>query len=130
MRKTKSCGVIVVLALSAIVGTGIVLADDDPTEISIQVAPATLNLNEVGEWVTVHTNISYSSVDLETLKLNDIPVARTKKDNCGNLVAKFNQTEVKEIVEGGKEDLTLTGVKTDGTKFTGTDTILVIDVGQ
>lgn len=128
MLKTKSCGVILVLALSAIVGTGIVLAQ---TTIDIQVAPATLNLNAEGKWVTVHTNIPYSDVNRTTLELNDIPVARTKADDCGNLVAKFNQEEVGEIVEVGDDvTLTLTGEMNDGTSFEGTDTIRVINKGK
>jgi hypothetical protein len=70
MLKTKSYGVIVVLVLSAIVGTGIVLADD----ISICIAPATLNLNagvQECDDVIVHADIPYAEVDenCDTLKL-------------------------------------------------------------
>jgi hypothetical protein len=132
MLKTKSYGVILVVALSAIVGTGIVLAED----ISICIAPATLNLNagvQECDDVTVHTNIDKDLVDCSSLKLNDLTVAYwTKADNRGNLVVKFDRTTVKEIVAVGEEEvtLTLTGETTDGEVFTGSDIIRVIDEGQ
>jgi len=134
MWKTKSCGVILVLALSAIVGTGIVLAQ---TTIEISITPATLNLNEgVQECddVTVHTNISYFDVNRETLKLNDISVDYwTKYDDRYNLVVKFDRTEVKGIVASYVDEdvtLTLTGETLGGDEFTGTDTIRVINGGK
>ena len=135
MLKTTSYGVILVLALSAIVGTGIVLADDEPTEISIQVAPATLNLNaDVQECddVTVHTNISEYLVDCSSLELNGVNVPYwTKADLRGNLVVKFDRTAVKGIVAvDEKVTLTLTGETNDGDAFTGTGIIRVIDEGQ
>jgi hypothetical protein len=137
MLKTKSYGVILVLTLSAILGTGIVFADDGAMEINIVVAPATLNLNEgVQECddVTVHTNISYFDVNRETLKLNDISVDYwTKYDDRYNLVVKFDRTEVKGIVASYVDEdvtLTLTGETLGGDEFTGTDTIRVINSGK
>lgn len=132
MLKTKSYGVILVVALSAILGTGIVLAQE---EIKIEVAPATLNLNEGVQncdYVTVHADIPYAEVDCDTLELmnsTEYGVASTYcfPDNCGNLVVKFDRVDVAGLVESNDKTLTLvlTGETTDGEEFTGTDTIRV-----
>jgi len=136
MLKTKSCGVIVVLVLSAIVGTGIVLAEEEPMEIHIVVAPSALNLNaDLGgecEDVTVHTDIAYSKfhADGGNLALNGVSVAWTKADNRGDLVAKFDRTAVEDIAAVGEVTLTLTGTTLDGVSITGSDTIRVINGGK
>ena len=143
MLKTKSCGVIVVLALSAIVGTGIVFALE---EIEIQVAPATLNFNgdvQECEGVTVHADIPFAKVNkscgtLQLMKWNETlyEVIATEPncwaDCCGNLVARFDQTDVAEDVKvGGVYDLALTGQYNDEEGFlTATDTLRVINEGK
>ena len=141
MRKTKNCGVIVVLVLSAIVGTGIVLADD----ISICIAPATLNLNagvQECDDIIVHADIPYGDVNCDTLKLmklvegsGDVAIATDPEccaDDCGNLVARFDQEKVVDYVVADEVyDLALTGVNNTGVAFTtGTDTLRVIDSGK
>jgi hypothetical protein len=62
---------ILVVALSIILGAGIVVAGDEGIEISI--TPATLNLDEiVNKFVIVHTEIPYDQVDTETLELKEV----------------------------------------------------------
>jgi len=106
----------------------------DGFEISIQVSPATLNLQSQGEVVTVHTSIAFSSVVGGTVALNDIPISWWKADNQGNFVAKFVMSEIKALagsgglVVPGENTLTLIGYTTDGAVFTGSQTISVIDV--
>lgn len=103
-------------------------------EISIEVAPQTLNLQSQGEVVTVHTNISFSSVEGGSVSMNGIPIDWWKADNQGNFVAKFLMTEVKgladsgDLVVPGENELTLVGYTKDGAEFTGSQTITVIDV--
>ncbi len=103
-------------------------------DITIEVAPRTLNLQNSGEVVTVHTNIVYSNVVATTVSLNDIEIASWKADNRGNFVAKFLMEEVKALAEigsltvPGENELTLVGFTTEDEKFTGTQTITVIDV--
>lgn len=103
-------------------------------EITIQVSPSTLNIQSLGEVVTVHTSIAFSSVDGGTVTLNDIPIDWWKADNQGNFVAKFLMSEVKALAEAGNLEvpgenvLTLTGFTNEGEKFTGTQAITVINV--
>ena len=103
-------------------------------EISIDVAPSTLNIQSQGEVVTVHTSIAFSSVVGGTVTLNDIPISWWKADNQGNFVAKFLMSEVKALADSGglsvpgENTLTLVGSTTDGPEFTGSQTITVINV--
>ncbi len=135
MSKIKSYGIIFVVALSAILGTGIVFACDEP--IDIRIAPSTLNLDKAGACedpcVTVHAEIPLSEVevsDLNSLTLSGskgtVTAIGTDDDDRGYLVVKFDRAEVKGIVEVGKNvPLTLTGETKEGESFTGTDTIRV-----
>jgi hypothetical protein len=103
-------------------------------EITIQVSPNTLNIQSLGEVVTVHTSIAFSSVDGGTVTLNDIEISWWKADNQGNFVAKFLMSEVKALADAGalqvpgENTLTLVGSTKDGAVFTGTQTITVINV--
>jgi len=103
-------------------------------DISIQVSPATLNIQSAGQVVTVHTSIAYGQVVGGTVTLNGIPISWWKADNQGNFVAKFLMSEVKALVDTGKltcpgeNELTLIGYTKDGEEFTGTETITVINV--
>ncbi len=103
-------------------------------DITIQVSPSTLNIQSLGEVVTVHTSIAYSSVVGGTVTLNDLPISWWKADNQGNFVAKFEMSEVKALAAAGnlqvpgENELTLVGTTTDGAEFTGAQTITVINV--
>ena len=103
-------------------------------EITIDVAPNTLNLGSQGTVVTVHTNIAYSCVVGATVKLNDIEIWWWKADNQGNFVAKFEMSEVKALAYDGvltvpgENELALLGYTKDGAEFTGSQMITVIDV--
>lgn len=105
-------------------------AADDPFEIQIQVAPSTLNIQNQGQVVTVHTSIAFSSVDTESVYLNGILIDSWKADNQGNFVAKFLMSEVKDLYldTPGEYELTLTGSTTGGTEFWGTTYITVINI--
>jgi hypothetical protein len=113
-------------------------------DILIEVAPSTLNIRNLGEVVTIHTNIAYDSVKGDTVSVvlgdenNEIGISWWKADNQGEFVAKFEMSEVQEAVEtilGGKPGeitITLTGETTDeeATTFTGEQTITVINSGR
>lgn len=103
-------------------------------EIAIDVAPNTLNIRSEGQVVTVHTSIAYGSVDHDNVFLNGIEISSWKADNRGNFVAKFLMSEVKALADSGdltvpgENELTLVGYTTEGTEFTGSQVITVIDI--
>ncbi len=113
------------LAVSLLVGMLSMNAFAADLEITIKVTPRVLVLDSEGTLVTVHTDIAYYAVDTASLTLNGIPIAWTKADARGNLVAKFNQDDVKDIVAPPSVALELSGTTTDGTSFSGTDTIVI-----
>ena len=103
----------------------------DPIVISIDVSPAVLNLQNQGEVVTVHTNIAYNLVAGSTVSLNGIEISWWKSDDRGYFVAKFLMSDVKNLkglVIGGYNTLTLDGVTKDGINFTGSEDIKVINI--
>jgi hypothetical protein len=98
--------------------------------IEIQVSPNVLNLQNNGQVVTVHTEIAYSLVEGETVTMNGVEINSWKADDQGNFVAKFLMSEIVGLPLniGEENELVLTGTKYDGSTFTGTDWILVINV--
>jgi hypothetical protein len=100
--------------------------------IDIQVSPSTLNLQNNGQVVTVHTEIAYSLVVAETVSMNGIEIDSWKADDRGNFVAKFIMEAIigLPLVIGDYNELTLEGTRTDGSTFIGTDQVMVIDVVQ
>ena len=100
------------------------------TEISIDVAPSVLNLQNQGQVVTVHTDVAYSLVAASTVYLNDIAINSWKADDRGYFVAKFLMEEVKSLPFeiGEMNTLLLTGTTVGGVNFWGTEEIKVIDV--
>lgn len=121
MRKRWSlaCGLV-----ALVLAVGIAYATV-PSVIEITVSPNTLYLAAQGSWVTVHTNIPYGEVYTALLTLDGIPVAWTKTDSKGNLVAKFTLGDVQGILEPGPAVLTLEGTTTAG-DFSASDDVTVI----
>jgi len=116
-------------ALLVCVGIGFTALSASATEVvSVQVAPHMLLLSKVqsGE-VTVHVGIPFSIVVESTIFMNGVAVSWTKADDCGNLVAKFDEESVKAVVEAPSTTLTLIGTTTGGVDFSGSDTVKVKD---
>lgn len=99
-------------------------------QITIDVSPNVLNLQNQGEVVTVHTDIAYGLVVGSTVYLNDIPIKSWKSDDRGNFVAKFYMEDVKDLplYIGEMNTLTMVGLTIDGTTFSGSQEIKVINV--
>lgn len=96
--------------------------------VEVQVAPQTLRLGEdQGGYVTVHAAIAYSQVDTTSLTLNGVPADYTKSDNRGELVAKFPEWSIKDIVEIPSATLTLSGQTVAGEPLAGSDVVRVVD---
>ncbi len=98
-------------------------------EITIDVAPNVLNLQNQGQVVTVHTDIAYSTVQASTVYMNDVAISSWKSDLRGNFVAKFLMEEIKDLplVIDDYNTLTFIGITTSGESFYGSQDILVID---
>jgi hypothetical protein len=94
-------------------------------EIFVKVSPNTIVIASPGDWITVHTDIAYGSVDTSSITLNGVAVAWTKSDLRGNLVAKFAQADIKAIIAPPEVTLTLSGLTNGGEPFTGSDTVAV-----
>ncbi len=93
----------------------------------IEIHPETLNAKSKGKWVTCIIELpegyDYMDIDPSTVYLEgDIP-AEKPVFTGHSLNVKFNRAELIEKLNPGEETLTVTGELTDGTLFSGTDTI-------
>ncbi len=73
------------------------------------------------------------AVDASSVTLNEIEINSCKADNCGNFVAKFLMSAVKDLVEEGHLELgiimlTLDGLTTNNEEFSGSQEITVISI--
>ena len=128
MRKALLSTSLFVLTLGLLAGPLLSEASEQVPAGSIVISPSTINLDSQAVWVTVHADIAYRDVVVESVTLNGISVEKTLADAQGELVAKFCVDAVKPILELGTVPLTLECDTTDGFGFTGTDTIEVIEV--
>jgi hypothetical protein len=117
---SSSSAVFAVFLLISACASGVSASD---IEITTKVTPNSIVLTSEGSWVTVHTDIALHQVETGSLALNEIPVAWTKADARGNLVAKFHQADIKAIVAPPEALLELTGCTVDGLSFRGSDTV-------
>lgn len=97
--------------------------------VTVKCSPAVVFLGAVasGDWLTVHTDLPFSSVNTDRLVfLNDVLADVLKSDNRGNLVAKFKLTDLASVLLPPSATLTLTGTTIDGLSFAGSDTVKVL----
>ncbi len=101
--------------------------------IYIAASPKALIFQGEGDQViiTVHTNVSYSSVAAGSVQLDTgisiLPASYTYADDRGNLVAKFYGIKYSNLlVEDKQVNLILNGVYDNGETFSGLDTIYVV----
>jgi hypothetical protein len=116
---------------AALVGLALSLASVQAADVAvdIQCSPSVVMLRSVaaGDWMTVHANLPYSKVDRTVeVQLNGLPAKLLKADNRGNLVAKFDLTQLKTQLQPGFVNMTLTGATVTGDVFTGSDTVRVL----
>ncbi|MGI5816742.1 MAG: hypothetical protein ACOX9R_01460 [Armatimonadota bacterium] len=93
--------------------------------VDIQVAPATIVLKAPCQWVTVHADIAYGTVDPESVEINGLEADRVFADDCGNLVAKVDFTSAIEGMTPPAAQIILTGVTKDGEAFSGSSFVRV-----
>ncbi len=99
---------------------------DDPLGIAVSPQTLILSMNQGGA-VTVHTAVPFSAVDTSSLTLNGVAAEAAWADNCGNLVARFDEAEIEALVAPPGAVLTLEGVMKDGDTFAGSDEVRVIE---
>ncbi len=101
-------------------------------ETTIRIAPNTLNLCSEGTVVTVHTDVSYTLVDVYTVYLGGVAISSWKADDRGYFVAKFLMDEIKAIdglILNDYNTLQFVAMTTDGEPVWGETEIMVIDRG-
>jgi len=101
-------------------------------EITIEIAPSTLNLQSNGVVVTAHTDVPYGSVDVYTVFLGGVAINAWKADDRGNFVAKFLMDEIKTVdglVINDTNTLQLVALTIYDEEIWGEDEVLVIDGG-
>ena len=129
--KSSKTGIAVLCYVLLAVGLLLNPANVCSIETDIRIAPNVLNLQSEGTVVTVHTDISYWTVDVYSVYLNGIPIRSWKADNRGNFVAKFSMDEVKNLdglLIDDYNTLQIVGLDNDGVAFSGAQEIMVIDV--
>jgi len=135
-----------VLGLSLVVGvlvlTGLPAASGIETE-TVDINPETLNLKSKGTWITVYIELpegcDVEDINVPTVQLGTVQAAWGNVEG-NKLMAKFDRQTVIDYIwdrlyhmrnvplskEGVEVELTIKGKLTDGTPFTGSDTIRVI----
>ena len=101
-------------------------------EITIDIAPETLNLASNGKVVTVHTDVPYSDVDVYSVYLASVVIDSWKADDRGYFVAKFLMDDIKSLdglVINGYNTFQFVGVTQSGEPVVGEAEVMVIDRG-
>jgi hypothetical protein len=101
----------------------------DTLPVDIQCSPSVVVLHAVaaGDCLTVHTDLRFLDVDTaRPVELNGLLAEAVFADSRGDLVAKFNLTELRKLLSLPATTLTLTGFTDDGSDFTGSDVVRVI----
>ena len=114
---------IVMLAAPAVSSAG---------EITIEIAPSTLNIQSNGKVVTVHTDIAYGDVKVATVYLDEFPIESSKADDRGYFVAKFLIDDIKGIdglVIGDVNTLLFVALTIYNEEVWGTADVMVINSG-
>jgi hypothetical protein len=105
-------------------------------EAGIDIDPDTLNVKSKGRWITCYICLpeEYNVADIDSYSVfleDEIEAPWIWFDEEEQVVmARFNRSEVQDILEPGEVELTVSGILLDRTRFKGTDIIRVIDKGN
>jgi hypothetical protein len=122
-----------------IAGSGVDIgADEIPAlsiEAEIKIAPQTISLKSSGNYINCIIKLpegyNISDIDPASLRLNNelIPVFTKVDTETQKFTAKFDRADVIETLEpdGNSVVITISGILTDGTSFTGTNTVKLIE---
>lgn len=98
--------------------------------IEIRVNPGILNLQNPGQDVTVNTSLAYSDVVRATVTINGLSLGCWGNNKEGSYQAKFSDSAVRVLLlpsGADKYTITLSGVKKDGTHFSGSSSMTIIN---
>ena len=112
---------------------------DDEINIGIDLAQSIINLQSSIQIITFHTSIALNEVNCGTVTLTadteqpvPMPIYLCKSDSRGRFLAEFLMEKIKDIrdtLEIGKKNLfVLEGLTKDGTRFYGSQILLVEDI--
>ncbi|MBA7512144.1 hypothetical protein ES705_04145 [subsurface metagenome] len=120
--------------------------EPEPIPATVNITPKTINLKSRGKFITASIKLSnefnVNQIDGNTVQISAIdghsiePISADKtrveeleSDNC--LLAKFERRDlINVLVPGDEVNITIEGVLTSGEKFTGIDTLRVIEPGN
>jgi hypothetical protein len=143
----RSKQILMVLGFSLLVLLGVQSLSSPSAALTItatvDIKPDTLNLNMQGKWITAHVRLpkgyNISDIDLTTIVLQGMlePEWSTSSGDVGDvLTLKFDASMVVNYLWDrlnhmglgrASIELTITGQLNDGTDFTGTDTIVIMN---
>jgi len=125
--------ILVALCLLLASTTAVISGGRSNDPIGVAVSPQMLILGfDQGGAVTVHTDdFPLSDVDEgKPITLNGVTAEAVWADDCGDMVARFNEEDIEATVQPGEAELLLEGTLKDGESFSGTDTVKVMQAPQ
>jgi len=120
--------------------------EPEPISATVNITPKTLNLKSMGNFITASielpdgfdvnqidgNTVQISAIDgdaIEAISADKTMVEEIESDSC--LLAKFERRDLINVLSPGDEvNITIEGLLTSGEKFTGVDTIRVIEPGK
>lgn len=120
--------------------------EPEPISATVNITPNTLNLKSRGKFITASiklpvefnvnqidgNTVQISAIDehpIEPISADKTRVEEIESDNC--LLAKFDRRDlINVLVPGDEVNITIEGLLTSGKKFTGADTLRVIEPGN
>jgi hypothetical protein len=97
-------------------------------QVEIGIKPRTLNLAGKGVlsvFIELPEGYGEEDVDLSTVECEKAPAVKATMADDNELIIKFDREDLVGVSPGDAVELTVTGSFTDGTFFTGTDTVKV-----
>lgn len=118
----------------------------EPITVTVNITPNTINLKSMGKYITASiklpdefnvnqidgNTVQISAIDgypIEPIFANKTMESEIETDNC--LLAKFERKDLENVLAPGDEvEITIEGLLASGEKFTGVDTLRVIEPGK
>ena len=109
--------------------SGVYFLTEGPVQATVKIKPETLNLSGKGiltAFIDLPELLDEEDIDISTVKCEGASALKRIVTGDGRLVVKFDRKDL-DVSPGDLVELTVTGQLSDGTSFTGSDTIRAID---